>query len=215
VILATRDPSLERRLYALTRRSGECLLWTGNVKRDGRGEIRASGGWASVHRVAWELARGELTRRQKIAQTCGNKLCIALAHLRVVVTDERPLDDERRALVAGHAWIARKAAGRWVRRFRWLREHDTDLVQAGQLGLITAAARFKPGRGATFASWAFKPVAKQVASQARLHLFAATVADNWVESLPLWQLARLAGQVGEGELGPIGRAALEHGGELW
>jgi hypothetical protein len=66
----------------------ECLTWTGrfqNHKGSSRllpvmKTIYTKGAWHSVTRYAWELVRSELSRQDRLRNTCGNLACINPYH---------------------------------------------------------------------------------------------------------------------------------------
>ena len=59
----------------------------------------------------------------------------------------------RDALVKGHLKLVRQLAGQLAKRLPHFTDRD-DLVAAGNIGLVTAAARFDPARGKRFAALA-------------------------------------------------------------
>ena len=77
------------------------------------------------------------------------------------IGSDPPLAPEREALVHSHLALVEPVAWNLSRRCR---EDLEDLVQVGRLGLVTAALRFDPGRGASF-----KPFANTTIRGAILH----------------------------------------------
>lgn len=87
------DPAAlpERRMYstpsesiaARTERQGDCLVWTGVLTGDGYGRISVGGRQASVHRVAWELAFGEIPAGMEVDHVCHSRACVEPGHLRL------------------------------------------------------------------------------------------------------------------------------------
>lgn len=70
--------------------SGECLLWTGDVSKEGRPHTMDRKLWREegkqrqvlLHRWMYELDSGETLRKgQHVTQTCGSKRCLSPAHL--------------------------------------------------------------------------------------------------------------------------------------
>lgn len=61
-----------------------CWLWTASHDRDGYGRIKISGRPVSAHRVAWELAHGEIPRDLETDHLCRNRACVNVAHLELV-----------------------------------------------------------------------------------------------------------------------------------
>jgi RNA polymerase sigma-32 factor len=78
----------------------------------------------------------------------------------------------REALILAHAPMVRAMA----RRLTWSRSQGEDLVQEGYLGLLKAAERFDPSRGARFSTYARYWV--------RYHLQKFTRANRRIVSLP-------------------------------
>ncbi len=61
-----------------------CWLWMGKIDGHGYPELRINGQSRKAHRVAWQLARGEIPRNGCIRQRCGSKTCIRPEHLEIV-----------------------------------------------------------------------------------------------------------------------------------
>lgn len=72
--------SISARLFAMTKRQGECLVWTGGKDQsfnDGRKTINAA-------RLSYKLANGDLDSRTHVRRKCGNLACIAPGHLEAI-----------------------------------------------------------------------------------------------------------------------------------
>jgi hypothetical protein len=66
-----------------TEPAGDCLIWTGGRDRGGAyGSMRHQGGTKKAHRVAWELANGEIPPGMDIDHKCHVPLCVNPEHLR-------------------------------------------------------------------------------------------------------------------------------------
>jgi len=60
---------------------GTCLAWVrGNHKR-GYGQMKVNGRTRSIHRLAWELARGPIPLGLFVCHRCDNPPCFRLSHL--------------------------------------------------------------------------------------------------------------------------------------
>lgn len=67
-----------------TKEEGGCKLWTGLVNRQpAYGVFQVMGGRLIAHRVAYELAHGELPKHAHVIRSCGNPLCVSPDHLRL------------------------------------------------------------------------------------------------------------------------------------
>lgn len=65
----------------------ECWLWTGCINDRGHGYIRIANKYLFVHRVAWEITRGQkLQSNMWIDRTCGNNRCCNPRHLQIKAT---------------------------------------------------------------------------------------------------------------------------------
>lgn len=80
---ATIDPSTPaaERLEHLSRREGDCIVYTGYLDRDGYGQITFHGKGLAVHRLAYEAHYGPLAPGAVVCHTCDNPPCINLDHL--------------------------------------------------------------------------------------------------------------------------------------
>jgi len=69
-------------------RADQCWTWTGGRTRTGYGSVWTDGKHKRAHRVAWELAHGEILQRWPkngnglcVLHTCDNPLCMNPNHL--------------------------------------------------------------------------------------------------------------------------------------
>lgn len=73
-------------IFARTRKSGECLEWTGSIDTRGYGNIRVERRNKRVHRLVYELAVGPIPvgdghHGVVVMHTCDNRLCCNPDHL--------------------------------------------------------------------------------------------------------------------------------------
>lgn len=62
---------------------GDCLVWNGSKTNLGYGQIYVEGKLKLVHRVAWELSKGQIPGRMEIDHTCWSRACVNVDHLRI------------------------------------------------------------------------------------------------------------------------------------
>lgn len=58
-----------------------CLLWLGGTNEHGYGVLTENRKTAKAHRVAWQLAHGELQRAQCVLHKCDTPACVNIEHL--------------------------------------------------------------------------------------------------------------------------------------
>lgn len=80
------------RLAARVERRGSCLIWTGAVSTSGYGVIGGSTDGKNyvryTHRLAYELANGEVPAGLHIDHLCRQRLCVEPGHLEAVTQQE-------------------------------------------------------------------------------------------------------------------------------
>jgi hypothetical protein len=68
--------------WANTKQKGDCQIWTGQINEEPLyGVFPALGGRLIAHRVAYELAIGNLPLHAHVGRTCNDPLCVAPKHL--------------------------------------------------------------------------------------------------------------------------------------
>lgn len=104
---------LERFRHQVERRTNGCWQWRGSASAEGFGRLKVGGKLDSPHRVAYEMAHGDLAADHWVSATCGNPSCINPAHLVAVARDERM----KAAVLAGRCKTRLTPA--LVREIRW------------------------------------------------------------------------------------------------
>lgn len=70
----------EERFWTHTRRDGDCIVWSGRLRRD-HGVFWLGGQWRQAHRIAWILRNGEIPDGKLVIHHCANVLCVNPEHL--------------------------------------------------------------------------------------------------------------------------------------
>ena len=92
--------SAVHRFWAQVDKSGECWIWTGFIKPDGHGHVNMDGTIRLVHRVAWELANGEIPAGNVVRHRCDNAPCVRDLHLLLGTQSDNVADMVERGRVA-------------------------------------------------------------------------------------------------------------------
>ncbi len=94
-----------------------CILWTGLRDRKGYGLIHISDGGIKsnkqAHRLAWEIAHGEIPSGLCVLHKCDNPPCVNIEHLFIGTT----LDNSRDMVAKGRCWKSKLTPGQ-VREIR-------------------------------------------------------------------------------------------------
>ena len=72
---------LIEKLRARSHWDGECRVWDGARIPDGYGHVRYCGKAVLVHRLAWELFRGQIQLGLDVLHACDNPPCWRIEHL--------------------------------------------------------------------------------------------------------------------------------------
>jgi hypothetical protein len=85
--------SIKCRLLGSSENSGECILWKGNITRDGYGKLMAFGKKDQrAHRVAYTVFKGEIPSPFIVRHSCDIKECINPDHLLLGTVQENSND---------------------------------------------------------------------------------------------------------------------------
>ena len=98
----------------------DCLLWDGNVDKDGYGRH----GWRLAHRYVWEQEHGKIPDGMTVDHVCRTRLCVNTDHMELMTQAE---NNARKTQTCGHAGrvagrkcaTCRREAGQlrgWVKR---------------------------------------------------------------------------------------------------
>ena len=74
-------PPPEERLFKKVDKSGECWLWTGGKTHDGYGMMTIKGKTTYVHRLSYQLHKGEIPEGMYVCHSCDVPSCINPDHL--------------------------------------------------------------------------------------------------------------------------------------
>jgi len=78
-----------------TKRSGECIIWTGKISAQGYGYFYYFGKYVRAHRWAYALANGTIPAGLFVCHKCDNRKCVKLDHL-FLGTHQDNMDDMKR-----------------------------------------------------------------------------------------------------------------------
>lgn len=99
------------RLFARLIPSGACLLWPGRRDKNGYGRLKRSGAHVRAHRVAWEIANGDIPAGMCVLHRCDVPACCNVEHLFVGSVG----DNNRDAKAKGRSRGARGVSnGAWT-----------------------------------------------------------------------------------------------------
>lgn len=78
------QPSVGDRIAARTDKTESCWLWRGAKAKNGYGYMSVKNRVQPVHRLAYEVSRGEIPEGHDVDHTCFVRHCVNPAHLRAV-----------------------------------------------------------------------------------------------------------------------------------
>jgi site-specific recombinase XerD len=112
---------LATRFARLVDRTGEHHLWLGSINPDrGTGRIKVGNTVATAHRVAWELAHGPVSPKQRVVTCPSSPACVRIEHLSLEGGADSPPSRARARKGAGSmrmvrpgGWELRVTIGRW------------------------------------------------------------------------------------------------------
>ncbi|MBY0372599.1 MAG: HNH endonuclease [Bryobacteraceae bacterium] len=102
--------TLQKRFEAKVKKGGpdECWLWTDKPIASGYGKLSTGHGSSPVlaHRLAWQLANGDIPGGLFVKQRCGNRLCCNPAHLYLSLN---PIAGPEVSAIAVETWLRSRA----------------------------------------------------------------------------------------------------------
>ncbi|WJN63472.1 HNH endonuclease [Streptomyces phage phiScoe56] len=81
----------EEKFYNRIKATNEHWLWTGSTMKSGSPQAQHAGTNKSGARVAWELDGREVPEGAIVRPFCGEKLCVYVEHLELILTGRKPL----------------------------------------------------------------------------------------------------------------------------
>ena len=84
--------TLKQRLAIRTKRSGNCIEWTGYLSPKGYGFMNINTIPTPVHRIAWELENGVIPEGLFVLHKCDNSKCVNVKHLFLGTQSDNMID---------------------------------------------------------------------------------------------------------------------------
>ena len=132
------DVTLEDRMNRYTERGVECWIWTGTLDAHGYGVIKVEGKTRKAHRVAFEIAHGNIASSARIDHTCRTPACVRPDHLQEATVKENAENRSgaTRTSSSGVRGVYLSAAsGKWLVKVR----HHQRLHYGGSFAAIADA----------------------------------------------------------------------------
>ena len=141
--------ALPVRFWDRVTKTDSCWAWTGSKMSNGYGSIRVHGRRTGAHRVAWELAFGQIPESRFICHHCDNRLCVRPDHLFLGLPKDNSADMDRKGRRrwknppgknAGEAHGMSKVNEQTVREMRAMRCSGATTADIGRRFGITQGA---------------------------------------------------------------------------
>ena len=72
---------MPERFWNYTKKDGDCLAWTGCIRKDGYGAFQLNSKSHLAHRIAYQLSSGEDHIALCVLHKCDNRKCVKPSHL--------------------------------------------------------------------------------------------------------------------------------------
>ncbi len=82
---------LEKRLWAKVDKSSDCWIWQGSDNGNGYGQISKNYKKIYVHRLSYEIHKGQIPDKMTVHHLCMNTKCVNPEHLEIVSRAENTL----------------------------------------------------------------------------------------------------------------------------